>query len=84
MKRIVLSGIVLASLALPLGLAGCGGGAMEEGTPRQVGPKSDVPTDSIKADMVADTQKYGGPGAGQKPGTPAKPAPATPPAEKKD
>jgi hypothetical protein len=58
MKRSVLSGLVLASLALPLGLAGCGGGGVEEGVPKEIGKTAVVPVDSIKADMASDTARF--------------------------
>jgi hypothetical protein len=58
MKRNVLSGLSLVSLALSLGLAGCGGGGMEEGVPKDIpGDTTSNLTISLKADMVGATKK---------------------------
>jgi hypothetical protein len=52
MKRIVSGGVSLASLALWLGLAGCGGTSIEEGVPRGDTSKPDVPLDTISTGMM--------------------------------
>lgn len=89
MKRSVLSGLVFASLALPLALAGCGGGGLEEGMPKEIGSTAVVPTSTLKADMASDNARFKGAGvniggSAPKGAAPAPTAPAAPPAEKKD
>jgi len=82
MKRSVLSGLVLASLALPLGLAGCGGGGVEEGIPKEIPKTAVVPVDTLKADMASDNPRFKKAAAEFKASTTT--APAAPATEKKD
>jgi len=84
MKRSLLAGLCLASV-LSVGLAGCGGGGMDEGLPQGDTLKPDVPLDPKMVDMSGasfSTQKK----AAAKNAAAAKAAPAPLPtgAEKTD
>src|SRR5204863_91130 len=83
MKRSVLGGLSLASLALCVGLAGCGGGGIDEGVPRGDATKPDVPLDTISTGMLGRTAKDMGKAAA-KAKEAAKADAAAAPAEKKE